>query len=266
MMRRAALLFALMLAGLACRCHAQRAAMLITLPKDSTGKAADSTRWLARLRADGADSLAFKGFRTWRFIGPTDLLVDSADVFEKAGAVLQRDREGRVHSLDLWGLAAIGAYPVCRDQLICGAGAKIGIIDGGSGPHPDLRIVDGRNYSLYPADTLHWQDEAGCNGHGTHTAGTAAGLNTGVAPLANLYALRIAWSDCALYVSSMYQAMGFACANHLDVVNASISFGNGNNSIEAVGDHGFVQPAQPGHQQPDRAGHRVRRGRCRCLW
>lgn len=71
-------------------------------------------------------------------------------------------------------------------------GVDVYIIDTGiQTNHPDLNVVGGINYSNGPS----WRYDDG-NGHGTHVAGTAAakdndGYVVGVAPGADLYAVRV---------------------------------------------------------------------------
>jgi minor extracellular serine protease Vpr len=101
-------------------------------------------------------------------------------------------------------------------------------------PHPDLNPLD-------------------CNGHGTHTAGTAAGfgvldtgqtytgpynLNTissnswnvgpGVAPKADIYAIRVFGCNGSVDDAVLIQAMDWAVQNGMDAINMSLGapFGN----------------------------------------
>src|SRR5204862_5318703 len=92
-------------------------------------------------------------------------------------------------------------------------------------PHPDPNPLD-------------------CNGHGTHTAGTAAGdgvlanghtftgpynantisgnswnIGPGVAPEASIYALRVFGCSGSVTDAVLIQAMEWAVDNHMDVIN-----------------------------------------------
>jgi subtilisin family serine protease len=103
-------------------------------------------------------------------------------------------------------------------------------------PHPDLNPLD-------------------CNGHGTHTAGTAAGFGVldngttytgpynattisshswnvgpGVAPLADIYAVRVFGCSGSTSDAVLIEAMDWAVQHHMDAINMSLGapFGNSN--------------------------------------
>lgn len=70
------------------------------------------------------------------------------------------------------------------------------------------------------------EDPLDCNGHGSHVAGTAAGLGVpgligpGVAPQADLYALKVFGCDGSTSVTAL--AIEWAVAHDLDVINMSL--------------------------------------------
>ncbi len=77
-------------------------------------------------------------------------------------------------------------------------GYDIAMIDTGIDGHPDLNVAGGRNFTSGPPGK--WDDT---NGHGTHTAGTAAAIDNGtgvvgVAPGARLWAIRVCKNGCFL--------------------------------------------------------------------
>ncbi|MHA7834796.1 MAG: S8 family peptidase [Algiphilus sp.] len=103
-----------------------------------------------------------------------------------------------------------------------GAGIHLYIVDTGlNASHVDFlnRVRDGqniRNPDAPPND---------CNGHGTHVAGTAAGTQHGVAPLALLHPVRIFDCDGEGRVSDVLAGMDWVIRNHEApaIMNLSIS-------------------------------------------
>lgn len=70
----------------------------------------------------------------------------------------------------------------------------VAVLDSGITDHPDLTVAGGRNFANGPASR--YDDK---NGHGTHVAGTIGardGATAGVAPGANLWALRVCNQSC----------------------------------------------------------------------
>jgi subtilisin family serine protease len=132
---------------------------------------------------------------------------------------------------DSWGVKRIGAGTV-HDAGNKGNGVKVAIIDTGIDmDHEDLVVEGGRNYvarSTGPPwkrvpDPEDWDDD---NGHGTHCAGTVAALDNetgvvGVAPEADLYALKVLGGDNSGYVSNVIAALDWAAANGIEVTNNS---------------------------------------------
>lgn len=251
-MKRLAMLFLLAITLSLCSPMAAQGVTPMTLtilaPNDS-GRG-DSVRWEPRLRRDGVDSLKrFKTLRVYRFIAPMLWLRDSVDAFFRDGGFLDRDRAGFVpvpvrdttgsllSASSAWLLAIkadSAALPPPRGYGLAAQDVKAGTIDAGSGPHPDLNIVSGRNYA--DADSMAWQDNGLCGGHGTHVMGTigakltdAQTMGVGVAPFARLYALRISpnFGGCILYSGALYESLQFAIDSGLNVVNCSCSFGEG---------------------------------------
>jgi subtilisin family serine protease len=78
-------------------------------------------------------------------------------------------------------------------QASRGAGVKVGIIDTGVGPHPDIQLAGG---SAPISDPKGGYDDKGFNGtfHGTHVAGLIAGKGgqfRGIAPDCEIYSYRV---------------------------------------------------------------------------
>jgi subtilisin family serine protease len=114
-----------------------------------------------------------------------DPAVASVDLDPAVTAVAARPRGARLLQAGSrsWGLDAVRAPEAWRELGATGASVRIGSIDtGADGRHPalagkiaDWRDVVGRRAAPY--------DD---HGHGTHTAGTLAGADVGVAPGAKL--------------------------------------------------------------------------------
>jgi len=119
-----------------------------------------------------------------------------------------------------WGIAKVEA-PKAWAQGYTGSGVKVGIIDTGIAPHDDLIIAGGANF----VDTASsYYDD---NGHGTHVAGTVAALDNGigvigVAPGAQLYAIKVLNSTGSGTLSDIIEGIDFAISEQLDIINMSL--------------------------------------------
>lgn len=126
-----------------------------------------------------------------------------------------------------WGLIAIGARDVWNQST--GAGVTVAIIDGGSGPHPDLdaNLDQGRSI-IEGAETLGATDLDPEDGHGTHVAGIVAGVNgngigvSGVAPNARILPLRVFPPGGQSNSSDVAKAITFAVDAGVKVINLSL--------------------------------------------
>jgi subtilisin family serine protease len=107
-------------------------------------------------------------------------------------------------------------------SLTDGNGVKVGVIDCGVGPHPDLNVAGGRNIVVDedPADLADNGD-----GHGTHVAGIIAGRGNprGVAPGVELYSYRIVGSNRQPPDNYLIlKALIYAGDDRCDIVNISL--------------------------------------------
>lgn len=117
-----------------------------------------------------------------------------------------------------WGVKRISAG-IVHDAGHKGTGVRVAILDTGieKDYHQDLNVVGGVNYipkTTGPPwkrvpDPDDWDDD---NGHGTHCAGIVAALDNdtgvvGVAPEADLYALKILGGDNSGYASNVIAAL-----------------------------------------------------------
>lgn len=140
-------------------------------------------------------------------------------------AFVEPDAEVSVNDLEynnVWGVSRIGGESAQIDGYT-GAGVKVGIIDTGIDyTHPDLVDRYAGGYDFYNNDSDPFDDR----GHGTHVAGTiAASYNgvgvVGVAPEAQLYALKVFGSTGSGSFSDVVAAVEWCMKNGIQVTNNS---------------------------------------------
>jgi minor extracellular protease Epr len=123
-----------------------------------------------------------------------------------------------------WGVYSVKAPNIWGERT--GEGVKIAIIDTGiSKTHPDLSVNGGINL-LATSYSKKWDDD---NGHGTYVAGIiGAGNNSigviGVAPNAELYAVKALDSNGKGNISDIIEGIEWSVQNDMDIV--SMSFGS----------------------------------------
>lgn len=134
------------------------------------------------------------------------------------------EEDGEVQALGQtipWGVPHVKATDV-HINGITGAGIKVGIIDTGIDyTHEDLQVKGGT--SFVPG-TIDYLDD---NGHGTHVAGTVAALNNtvgvlGVAPQANLYAIKVLDQYGVGTYSDVISGIEWAITNNMNIINLSL--------------------------------------------
>jgi len=157
----------------------------------------------------------------------------AASIPEKAIEALQKnpnvryvEPDGQVYALDelddSWGVKRIGAGLV-HELENRGEGVNIAIIDSGIDyEHPDLDDNYAGGYDFVNGN----DDPMDDNGHGTHVAGTVAAEENGegvvgVAPMANLYALKILDSGGRGNFSDVIAALQWCEDNGIQVTNNS---------------------------------------------
>lgn len=132
-----------------------------------------------------------------------------------------------------WGVERIDAPTAWTTST--GADVDVAILDTGIDyDHPDLddNIAGGVNYTGWrrtdgSTDKRYWNDK---NGHGSHCAGIVAAENNdigvvGVAPEANLWAVKVLNDRGSGYVSDIIQGLEWCAEKEIEV--ASMSFGGG---------------------------------------
>jgi subtilisin family serine protease len=108
-----------------------------------------------------------------------------------------------------------------------GAGVRIGVIDGGVGPHRELVITGGRNF-VTGEDSRDWSDNG--LGHGTHVAGILGSRGTppngvrGLSPSATLYSYRVFGQNSDSCTNlAVLQAIDQAIEDGCDLINMSLA-------------------------------------------
>jgi len=132
---------------------------------------------------------------------------------------------------------------------------NVAVIDTGiDASHPDLNVIDGVNF----AKGKNWSDG---NGHGTHVAGTIAAKNNdigvvGVAPGANLYAVKVLDNRGSGFTSDVIAGVNWVAANAdtIDVANMSLGGSTSsalNAAVENAVSAGVVFVVAAGNESTD---------------
>lgn len=119
-----------------------------------------------------------------------------------------------------WGIQRINA-PKTWSGGVTGKGVKIAVVDTGIATHDDLAIAGGVSFTTYTAS---YQDD---NGHGTHVAGIIGAKNNtigtvGVAPDANIYAVKALDATGSGYVSDIIAGIDWSITNKMHIINLSL--------------------------------------------
>ncbi|MDQ2049205.1 S8 family peptidase [Natronolimnohabitans sp. A-GB9] len=155
-----------------------------------------------------------------------------------------------------WGIDRTNADVAINDDDIEASGSKIAIIDTGIDPdHESLRVAGGQNFTGESTDD--WTDR---NGHGTSAAGIATALDNdvgvvGVAPEAELYAVKVLDDDGTGTNTDVAAAIEWAVNQGIDVGNLSLGSSVDSDAIkDAVryaAKEGTVIVAAAGNNGPD---------------
>lgn len=171
-------------------------------------------------------------------------------------AFIEPDLEVSLNDLELdnsWGVKQIGSEPshLAGDK---GIGIKVGVIDSGIDyNHPDLVDRYAGGYDFFNNDSDPMDDR----GHGTHVAGTIGASDNGigvvgVAPEAELYALKVFGATGSGYFSDVVAAVEWCIDNGIQVTNNSYgASSHPGATVEAVFDRaaslGMVHVASAGN-------------------
>jgi len=148
-----------------------------------------------------------------------------------------------------WGVDRIDADLVWDTNK--GQGVRVAVIDSGiDSNHPDLLVSGGYN-TINPRKS--WNDD---NGHGTHVAGIVAALDNeigviGVAPMADLYAVKVLNRQGVGFTSDVIEGLYWAIENGMQVANMSIGSSGCSetyhDAIKAAKDEGITIAAAAGN-------------------
>jgi subtilisin family serine protease len=125
-----------------------------------------------------------------------------------------------VRRTSAWGIDKFGIRGIWN-QGLKGKGVKIAILDTGINPLHSEIVVE-RSVNLSPSST----SVNDVDGHGTHTAGTAAGRNIaadiGVAPESSLYVAKILGDTGETTVPTIMKGIEWAIENKVDIISMSL--------------------------------------------
>jgi len=119
-----------------------------------------------------------------------------------------------------WGIEKTNT-PKAWNLNYTGKGIKVAVLDTGIATHSDVYVSGGVSFAPY---TTSYNDD---NGHGTHVAGIIGAENNdqgtvGVAPDAELYAVKVLGSNGSGYTSDIVSGIDWAIANNMDIINMSL--------------------------------------------
>ena len=151
---------------------------------------------------------------------------------------------GSVYYADVqWNLDAVSAAEAF-DSGFAGQGIRVGVLDSGVNPHPDLgsRLLPGRSYIEGASDP---DDTSDSYGHGTKVAGLIAGAGeygcVGTAPLAEIVPLKCTDGQ-TVKVSALCRAIyggidDYGCR----VLNLSLGIGTDSQALRDAADYAVVK-------------------------
>lgn len=119
-----------------------------------------------------------------------------------------------------------------------GKGVKIAILDTGISNHSDLNVVGGVSTVDY---TTSYQDD---HGHGTHVAGIIGAKDnntgiTGIAPNAELYAVKVMNQNSEAFNADVIEGIQWAIDNDMDIINMSIGLNRENVEMKELLDEAY---------------------------
>lgn len=159
-----------------------------------------------------------------------------------------------------WGINTIEA-PAAWNSKLTGKGVKIAVLDTGISPHEDLAVSGGISFTSY---TKSYTDD---NGHGTHVAGIiGAEMNeigtVGVAPDADIYAVKVLDKSGSGYLSDIIKGIDWAISNKMDIINLSLTATSDSLALHQAVDNAYnkgllVVAAAGNHGNADGTGDTV---------
>ncbi len=130
-----------------------------------------------------------------------------------------------------WNLSKINSD--LANEVSTGAGTVVAVIDTGVDyNHPELssRFTSNKGYNV----VNNGPDPMDDNGHGTHVAGTVAGMTVGVAPDATLYAVKVLNASGSGSITDVITGIEWAIDNGVDVINLSLGSPYSNQILQDV--------------------------------
>jgi subtilisin len=153
-----------------------------------------------------------------------------------------------------WGYIDIAADSA-HDLGVTGEGVDIAVLDTGVDTrHSDLRIAGGIDCTDWWPWSTDYDDD---NGHGTHCAGIATAHDNGngvvgVAPDANLYAVKVLGNSASGFWSDAIQGIDWCISNRIPIISMSL----GGDSIPSALRDSLQRAVDNGHLVVAAAGNR----------
>lgn len=158
-----------------------------------------------------------------------------------------------------WGVDRIDAELAW--WISTGSGVKVAIVDTGIDlDHPDLQANIAGNVNIINPNKTGDDD----NGHGTHVAGTVAAVDNtegviGVAPAANLYAVKVLDRRGSGWLSDVIAGLEWCITNNMQVINMSLGTSSDilsfHDAIKVVDAAGIIQVAAAGNASRGPVGY-----------
>jgi len=153
-------------------------------------------------------------------------------------SIIEKDIPIKINSQTQdWGISRTNA-PFAWESNITGKNIKISIVDTGVSNHKDLQVVEGVSFV---SDETSYEDN---NGHGTHVAGIIGARNNkygtvGIAPEADLYAVKVLNKEGIGYLSDVIAGIDWSIKNKMDIINLSLGTTTPSSSLEQIVDEAY---------------------------
>ncbi|PYZ96451.1 peptidase S8 [Alteribacter lacisalsi] len=149
------------------------------------------------------------------------------------------EENAEVHALGQtvpWGIPHVQGT-AAQDAGFTGAGLKVAILDTGiEASHEDLSANVKGGHSVF-TDSANIDPFYDPNGHGTHVAGTVAAVDNdlgviGVAPEADLYAVKVLSNAGSGSIAGIAEGIEWSIDNGMDIINMSLGASQGSSILE----------------------------------